>query len=570
MKGGVFFNLFDKELSQVEALDIFIKNSDVSLLTNSSLYGVILKLTLKSDVESPIHMLTRATFINAIEERKSLKDVKPEHCELRDLIVKLVVTRDAPGEISWQSNPTKLTSNKTDFFSEIHVQQELAIKTGSQLDPITPFIGWAQVYDKDQGNTFLNNLSRTTNAKTLAIDKLKKYLTETRDSTIELGVIFMQSVKDSMTMAKALTEPSDQIIFGSFKYTSEATTYSITYDRGILNYARLLLLRAGAMGVGHLDFHMGNIVVSPADEKILYRFDDLDTDPGCEPQRGTHVGGGPTPTAPPLEMCNTYTKGRMFLLDWGRCIQVDPMYQDLAYRLTTMFISAHTWARTGNRGWKWPVEEGGLDQIYTDVMTYFTYLQNELQSRYIGFERPTPPQYLWVTNFDKYDVAIMLQLARNMNFTIATTDRPIDFGNFFQGQSFPFQESFFRTHMFSLTSDIREGRGSPPGTMYQLGTEKRVLTPDAPAPEIEVQPVLVNLSGVRPVVEYESITLEEVIPVISVRPAGSVKTVGRTAIRVQKPGKLKFERSPQPVIVGGRRRKTRRSRTRARKTRRKH
>lgn len=588
MKGGVFFRLFDTKLTMVEALDFFLQNADVALLTNSSLYGVILKLTLRPGVPSPIHMLTRATFIDAVAEGKSTQNVDPVQSELRDLIVKLVVTKASYGEIAWQYGPEKRTSNLNEFYAEVNVQQELALKSSSQLDPITPFIGWAQVYTKDQALTFLNNLSSTTNPKTLAIDQLLSFLTTTTDPDLNLGVIFMQSVKDSRTLAKALTDSIPEMIFGSFTYGNPGTLYTITQERGLYNYARFLLLRAGALGIGHLDFHMGNIVVSPADEKLLYRFDDRQYDPGCgsQPTTGTLVGGKlfgfrkkpePQPISQDLG-CRSYTKGRMFLLDWGRCFQVHPMVQTLATRLQLMFSSAHTWASEGKPGWKWPVESAGLEKILQDVLYFFRYLTTEVGNRYVGFGLPAPLQYQWVTNIDTYDIAILLQLARNLNFTITSKAAPINLDHFFQGEPFPFRESFFRNHMFALTPEVVAGSIAPPGTLFKLSTRDRVPSREAPLPEKELQPAFEdkNLSGAgKPIVvlpnslrrsqfvQFNPLAEEEVVPVLSA-PSVTEETE-KQGLRVRK---LNTTGSNLVILEGGKL-KTRHAKKAHRRTQRK-
>lgn len=599
MKGGVFFRLFDDKVTMVEALDFFLQNAEVALLTNSSLYGVILKLTLRPGVQSPLHMLTRASFIDTVAQGKSTQNVDALQTELRDLIVKLVVTKASPGEEAWQTNPEKRTSNLNEFYAEVNTQQELAFKTSSQLDPITPFIAWAQVYSKDQALTLLQNLSSTTHPKTLAIDKLMAYLSSNTDPGQNLGVLFMQSVQDSRTLAKAIQNPIPRMIFGTFTYGNPGTRYTITQERGLYNYARLLFLRAGALGVGHLDFHMGNIVVSPADEKLLYRFDDSQYDPGCSsnPVKGTLVGGQlfgrrkpPKPVVQDLG-CRTYTEGRMFLLDWGRCFQVHPMVQELARRLSTMFSSAYVWARDGKPGWKWPVELNGLEIILKDVLYFFRYLTTEVGNRYAGFGLPAPGQYQWVANIDTYDIAVMLQLARNLNFTITSTDKPINLERFFQGEPFPFRESFFRSHMFALTPEIVAGAITPPGTLFQLSTRDRIPSSEAPLPEKEVQPVRIfretEASGPMidawtesaprqrifpmpdsarsPFVRLNTLSLDEVVPVVSAPPVSETDETEKTSLQVRKLGP---EGSNLVLLTGGKR-KTRHAKKARRTTHRK-
>ena len=139
-KGGALF-----DGSALDAFNLFIDNSEITILSNSSYSGLLLIATLNDNIPSPYTRYNTESFI------------KQESGNIRKICIKLVhmyngSIGEQPCIYNYKINEdSKNESKKCDdvnaFTNEINIQNNIAIKTSNNFEMATPYIIYSNIYD---------------------------------------------------------------------------------------------------------------------------------------------------------------------------------------------------------------------------------------------------------------------------------------------------------------------------------------------------------------------------------------------------------------------------------------
>ena len=239
--GGVSLNreLFD---NRSDAIDFFIQNSTLSILTNSSISCITLVAELNPDIPSPF-----------ISMRSNDFDV-----DVRKILLKIFLTSDnrgwidIPGRVPYDGIELTLYNN---FEKEIDIQKKIYntsfIDKYSPFDAICPAIIYKHIYKQ---------YNQKQNIQNLIINQLKNKELDTRIihsifqmiHTCDISIIFMEFM-DGFQLAK-------DVIGNLINQTDEDSKDRLEFFKQMIIYE---LYRLNKMGYKHGDAHLQNIMINP-------------------------------------------------------------------------------------------------------------------------------------------------------------------------------------------------------------------------------------------------------------------------------------------------------------------
>jgi hypothetical protein len=231
-RGGILLKMPAKE-----AFDFFVNNSRVELLTDQSSFGVILKLSLKSGVDSPYEMFSAS------------KHKEP----VKALLVKLVALGPKGGYEEWEylNGKIKRIDLEETFEKEVNIQTDIFFKTMEYLEPLCP----APVYSNImKNNVEARNFLRMLDTK--AVDNRSKIILQHIQDSVKtgeipwLGVLGMEIALQYMPL---------------FEYYNRCIKENdLYYYEWCEQMAKLQILDlAVKTGYSQNDFHRGNLLINP-------------------------------------------------------------------------------------------------------------------------------------------------------------------------------------------------------------------------------------------------------------------------------------------------------------------
>jgi hypothetical protein len=224
-----------------EAFYKFISNSSVSLLTDQSSFGIILKLSINTpNIESP-YLKFSAKHYN-----------EPVDC----ILIKLVALRNETNNKfkgnEWDINGLiKQLDTEENFMKEVNIQTDVYFKTMEYLEPLCPATIYANVFkDKEKTINFLDILIENTESTSLN-DILKIIKLDILDEFIWLGVFGMEIDNNYVSLHEFQTRvinPNDKEDLNYYTWTEQMAKLQV------LNLAI-------KTGYSQNDFHHGNFLI---------------------------------------------------------------------------------------------------------------------------------------------------------------------------------------------------------------------------------------------------------------------------------------------------------------------
>jgi len=234
-KGGILIKdeFKDRYIGQnisLKAFEVYLYNARCSILTYKSRGGILFKLELKENVESPYKLsrsnapekdvteiLLKFVFIN--EDYKSFEIIDGEGRPLTDL------------------NPTNLN----EFETEVRIQTDIFTRSlDANLEPICPNIVFCNKLDSEELKEFIDILlpnSRLKCAKFLRFIKENSTL-----SDFKIGIISMECLSGFITLDDYQKQnPSQEYISDKMAMFEIARLYKLGYIHGDLNKGNVLI-----------------------------------------------------------------------------------------------------------------------------------------------------------------------------------------------------------------------------------------------------------------------------------------------------------------------------------------
>lgn len=222
-----------------EAFYTFINNSSVSLLSDQSSFGIILKLKLNKNVESPYLKFSASNY------------KEPVDCILIKLVV-LYNTENTEHYEDWYINgQRKHIDTEENFMKEVNIQTNVFFETMEYLEPICPATVYANVLKtKAKMTHFLDILNKNTNTKSTHLNDILTSF-DIRNDLIWLGVFGME------------IDPHYVSLYEFRKYDINPNDEEdLNYYRWVEQMAKLQVLNlAMKTGYSQNDFHHGNFLI---------------------------------------------------------------------------------------------------------------------------------------------------------------------------------------------------------------------------------------------------------------------------------------------------------------------
>ena len=222
--------------------DYFLENSNIEYLSEGS-GGIIFIANLDTNYESPYVYLHH----NKYNE------------QIRQIIFKLIFLNENVKEKSNEkSNENIIKIGKYEFNittiksfkKEINIQTEIFKKTVNYLEPYCPEILYAEIYDKNNINIFIEKIKKKlkqNSSKYLGLFMLKNIKKLSEDNSYEkLGIIGMEFAEGYKTL---------------HSYRNEISYQKYNLYKNMCLY--LLIKLAIDTGYTHGDFHPSNIMINP-------------------------------------------------------------------------------------------------------------------------------------------------------------------------------------------------------------------------------------------------------------------------------------------------------------------
>jgi pentapeptide MXKDX repeat protein len=214
------------------AFNNFVGGSTVSLLTDSSKYGLIFKLTnLDNDANFPVEYYTlRAT---------SMLNV------IKNIILKMSFIMPS-GDIILSNHyfKDKSTIIESQFFNELNTQLDIYNKSKTDFEPICPSIVQGLILENQESKEFINNFinnSKCENDQTVRIFKhILRFLNQYPE--LKIGLVGMEMIENSINVYEIPT-----------RSTSEYAKIMCLYEH----------YRLFKLGYFHGDFHLANCLFEP-------------------------------------------------------------------------------------------------------------------------------------------------------------------------------------------------------------------------------------------------------------------------------------------------------------------
>jgi hypothetical protein len=240
-KGGILL-----KMPANQAFNFFVNNSTVSILSEHSSFGLILKLTLNPNIDSPYEMFSASQY------------KQPVKC----ILIKLVALGPNPEE-EWEylQGAVKRIDLEETFQKEVNIQTDIFFKTMNYLEPLCPAPVYSIVYkNKMDAVDFLNLLEKQASMsypKTIRSIQIIRRRLRT-DEIPWLGVLGMEIAENYMPMYN---------LYNKLRKQKE----NLYYYEWCEQMAKLQILQlALKTGYSQNDFHRGNLLVNP-DYEGMYK-----------------------------------------------------------------------------------------------------------------------------------------------------------------------------------------------------------------------------------------------------------------------------------------------------------
>lgn len=248
MKGGIITK--DRAMTTLTAFNLFLDNSICTIITIQSGGGLLFKLTLNPDTESPF-ILNRSNTPLA---------------EVRGLIIKLVFINETGDRYAIFNGPVQLTrlsdTTQNEFLSECGIQDHVFAKTLDEyLEPICPCIlmknpklslfNFFKIHEavKRSGNKNANFIFDQIAGNILTNPSKPSDLTaEHKGKTFDIGLIVMEHLEGFSTL-----------------YDNNKTSVTPDFIKMLVIFELCKLFKLRLL---HGDFHRNNFMINPAYEYI--------------------------------------------------------------------------------------------------------------------------------------------------------------------------------------------------------------------------------------------------------------------------------------------------------------
>ena len=248
MRGGIITK--DPAMTTLVAFNLFLDNSTCTIITIQSTGGLLFKLTLNPDMESPF-ILNRSNTPLA---------------EVRGLIIKLVFINETGGKYAIFNGPTKLTSlsniNQVEFLTECGIQEYVFANTLDEyLEPICPSILMKNP------KLSISNFFKIYEAVTRSGNKNAKFIFD----QIAHSIVLTQSPSD-LTVGNNNGDTFDIGLIVMEHLEGFNTLYNINKTSVTPDFNKMLVIfelyKLFNLKLLHGDFHQNNFMINPAYEYI--------------------------------------------------------------------------------------------------------------------------------------------------------------------------------------------------------------------------------------------------------------------------------------------------------------
>ena len=251
IKGGTGLYL---DANDKDAFFHFLNNS-TSTYFGSGSNGVTFKLALKPGIQSKYlsldasdysqqvtTLLVKVIFLSPIKQSINLTIPETNAMTVSNS------TNDTNSTNSSSTQKNVNTSQKEYFYEEVNIQTDVYLKTMQYLQPLTPAIVYADVFDSDDPALKLLNIPNMSfqdlNGQTIYLDKNNVYrMNFFKNNGIQIGLIAMEIMKNPVPL---------------YLLTSEKKMY----DSYFLKACQTLIEFVMKTGYNHGDYHGGNILVN--------------------------------------------------------------------------------------------------------------------------------------------------------------------------------------------------------------------------------------------------------------------------------------------------------------------
>jgi hypothetical protein len=242
-----------------DAFQLFIRNCSVELLSHNGEFGIILKLNLNNDVESPY------TQLNSMYFKQPVKSILVKLVALGNTeeIQNIKTKRQA----RWYYNTKreyhrhKIIDTEETFIKEVNTQTDIFFKTMQYLEPLCPAPVYAKIFkDKDASQEFIELLEKhVLHSEPDLIDILKYIKEDIKTIKIpRLGVFGMEIASGSITLSQLKRQPESE------------------YYSWVEQAAKLQILKlAIETGYAHNDFHLNNLLINRSYKGIYHKINDF-------------------------------------------------------------------------------------------------------------------------------------------------------------------------------------------------------------------------------------------------------------------------------------------------------
>ena len=247
MRGGIITK--DRAMATLDAFNSFLDNSICTIITIQSAGGLLFKLTLNPDIESPF-ILNRSNTPLA---------------EVRGLIIKLVFINETGGRYAIFNGPTQLTrlsdTTQNEFLSECGIQDHVFTKTLDEyLEPICPCI----LMKNPKLSMF--NFFKIHEAVIRSGNKNAKFIFD----KIAGSVVLTQSPSDLTVGHKGETFDIGLIVMEHLEgfdtlYNINKTSVTPDFNKMLVIFELYKLFNLRLL---HGDFHQSNFMINPTYEYI--------------------------------------------------------------------------------------------------------------------------------------------------------------------------------------------------------------------------------------------------------------------------------------------------------------
>lgn len=273
-----------------DAFKYFLTHSTIELLSDSSKYGIIYKLSLKPDVtESPYYSLRSNHLGNKLDI----------------IIIKIIVSSEFKQFWLYKRENKHITRSDA-FTHEVNIQLNIYDQSKEEFEPICPSIVFADLLKPtdELRNIFVSYLSEPDNiSNSITQISINSLLTISKKPEYNFGVVAMELMSDAKTVSKSVNELQQlnnlsdiaqaQLALSPDSYdgtnynssnpsnnpsnnssntsSSNSSINSADNQRNIDNILVLTLYehyRLFKLGYLHGDFHCGNAMFFPTDVYI--------------------------------------------------------------------------------------------------------------------------------------------------------------------------------------------------------------------------------------------------------------------------------------------------------------